>query len=178
VRAQKPASRLDPCPPVVVYPPTEGGGRRVRVDGTTLGTAYSLYDMTVFLQHAGLEGWDELDVAGWQQIEWRAGGPGVWKPKRQAPARWMWTRLSPPPELGSSRSASRVSKIRGQGPTWPDPAVTTHTATTNHGKAVTQAWNRVHPRLTRRAAWLDQRRTAPDRGDVDPAGGRAPVEGP
>lgn len=39
--------------------------------------------------------------------------------------------------------------------TWPEPAVTTHTATANYGKAVTQAWDRVHPRLTHRAAWLD-----------------------
>jgi DDE superfamily endonuclease len=39
--------------------------------------------------------------------------------------------------------------------TWPDPAIITHTATTNYGKAVTQAWDRVHPRLTHRAAWLD-----------------------
>ncbi|WSU86676.1 transposase (plasmid) [Streptomyces globisporus] len=39
--------------------------------------------------------------------------------------------------------------------TWPEPAVTTRTATTNYGKAVTQAWDRAHPRLTHRAAWLD-----------------------
>ncbi|MFD5566669.1 hypothetical protein [Streptomyces cadmiisoli] len=65
---------------VVVYPPTEAGGRRVRVDGRILGTAYSLHDLTVFLQHAGLEGWDELDVAGWEGIEWRGGGPDDWGP--------------------------------------------------------------------------------------------------
>ncbi|MFE0679152.1 NF041680 family putative transposase [Streptomyces sp. NPDC058867] len=39
--------------------------------------------------------------------------------------------------------------------TWPEPAVTTRTATANYGMAVTQAWDRVHPRLTHRAAWLD-----------------------
>jgi hypothetical protein len=39
--------------------------------------------------------------------------------------------------------------------TWPEPAVTTVTDTTNYGKAETQAWDRVHPRLTHRAAWLD-----------------------
>jgi hypothetical protein len=33
--------------------------------------------------------------------------------------------------------------------------VTTRTATANYGKAITQAWDRVHPRLTHRAAWLD-----------------------
>lgn len=39
--------------------------------------------------------------------------------------------------------------------TWPEPAVTTRTATMNYGKATAQAWDRVHPRLTHRAAWLD-----------------------
>lgn len=66
-------------PRVVVYPPAaEGGGRRVRVDGEILGTAYSLQDLTVFLERAGLEGWDELDVAGAELIEWRGGGPDAW----------------------------------------------------------------------------------------------------
>ncbi|MHB6912479.1 NF041680 family putative transposase [Streptomyces sp. DB-54] len=39
--------------------------------------------------------------------------------------------------------------------TWPEPTVTTRTAIANYGKAVTVAWDRVHPRLTHRAAWLD-----------------------
>ncbi|MFI1701982.1 hypothetical protein ACH419_39380 [Streptomyces bobili] len=65
-------------PRVIVYPPTETGGRRVRVDGTILGMAFSLHDLTVFLERAGLEGYDELDVAGWDRIEWRGGGPDVW----------------------------------------------------------------------------------------------------
>jgi hypothetical protein len=39
--------------------------------------------------------------------------------------------------------------------TWPEPAVTTRTTTANYGKATAQAWDRVHPRLTHRAAWLD-----------------------
>jgi DDE superfamily endonuclease len=34
--------------------------------------------------------------------------------------------------------------------TWPEPA-----ATTRYGTAVTQAWDRLHPRLTHRSAWLD-----------------------
>jgi len=65
--------------PVVVYPPSpDGGGRRLRIDGTILGTAYSLRDLTAFLQEAGLQGWDELDVARSALIEWRGGGPDVW----------------------------------------------------------------------------------------------------
>ncbi|WPO69145.1 NF041680 family putative transposase [Streptomyces sp. KN37] len=39
--------------------------------------------------------------------------------------------------------------------TWPEPAITTVTATTHYGKAETQAWDRVHPRLTHRSSWLD-----------------------
>jgi hypothetical protein len=38
--------------------------------------------------------------------------------------------------------------------TWPEPAVTTVTATTRYGTAAAQAWDRLHPRLTHRSAWL------------------------
>src|SRR3984957_14913728 len=39
--------------------------------------------------------------------------------------------------------------------TWPAPQVSTSTQTSRYGMAVTAAWDRVHPRLTHRAAWLD-----------------------
>jgi len=39
--------------------------------------------------------------------------------------------------------------------TWPQPAVATTTETTRYGTAVAQAWDRLHPRLTHRSAWLD-----------------------
>jgi hypothetical protein len=65
-------------PPVVVEPPGPSGGRRVRVDGRVLGTAFSLRDVTAFLQEAGLQGWDELDVAASSLIDWRGGGPDAW----------------------------------------------------------------------------------------------------
>jgi hypothetical protein len=39
--------------------------------------------------------------------------------------------------------------------TWPDPAVTTSTQTARYGTAAAQAWDRLHPRLTHRSAWLD-----------------------
>lgn len=65
-------------PTVIVYPPDEEGGRRVRVDGTILGRATSLRDIVAFLQTAGLQGIDDLDVAGMSGIEWRGGGPDVW----------------------------------------------------------------------------------------------------
>ena len=39
--------------------------------------------------------------------------------------------------------------------TWPEPRVATTTQTTRYGTAVAQAWDRLHPRLTHRSAWLD-----------------------
>ncbi|EDY56157.2 NF041680 family putative transposase [Streptomyces sviceus] len=39
--------------------------------------------------------------------------------------------------------------------TWPEAAITTATGTVNYGKTETQAWDRVHPRLTHRSAWLE-----------------------
>ncbi|MGC9536537.1 hypothetical protein [Streptomyces sp. UG1] len=65
--------------PVVVYPPDEYGGRRVRIDGELLGRAYSLRDVAEFLRRAGVEDVDETDVEQSGLIEWRGGGPNVWK---------------------------------------------------------------------------------------------------
>ncbi|CAL9272100.1 hypothetical protein ACFW4Q_12670 [Streptomyces rochei] len=64
--------------PVIVYPPDEEGGRRVRVDGEVLGRAYGVQDVARFLQEAGLQDWDELDVVRSALVEWRGGGPDVW----------------------------------------------------------------------------------------------------
>ena len=64
---------------VIVGPPGEGGGRRVQVDSETLGTAYSLHDLSVFLERAGLEGLDVVDLVNSPLIEWRGGGPEVWE---------------------------------------------------------------------------------------------------
>jgi hypothetical protein len=65
-------------PPVVVYPPSPTGGRRVRVDGEILGLAHSADDLIEILHLAGLEGVDETDVRISALIEWRGGGPEVW----------------------------------------------------------------------------------------------------
>ena len=37
----------------------------------------------------------------------------------------------------------------------PDPQITTSTVTSRYGTAAAAAWDRAHPRLTHRAAWLD-----------------------
>jgi DDE superfamily endonuclease len=39
--------------------------------------------------------------------------------------------------------------------TWPAPQVTTTTATSRYGTAMAAAWDKVHARLTHRAAWLE-----------------------
>jgi hypothetical protein len=64
---------------VIIDAPAEGGGRRVRVDGEVLGVAYGLRDLSVFLQRAGAEDVDEIDVADSPLIEWHGGGPEVWR---------------------------------------------------------------------------------------------------
>ncbi|QHA07901.1 hypothetical protein GQF42_35580 [Streptomyces broussonetiae] len=64
---------------VIVFPPGEGGGRRVQVDSETLGTAHSLHDLSVFLERAGLEGLDVVDLVNSPLIEWLGGGPEVWE---------------------------------------------------------------------------------------------------
>ncbi|MEU6774685.1 hypothetical protein [Streptomyces sp. NPDC046759] len=64
---------------VIVFPPGEGGGRRIQVGSETLGTADSLHDLSVFLERAGLEGWDVVDLVNSPLIEWHGGGPEVWE---------------------------------------------------------------------------------------------------
>ena len=60
--------------------------------------------------------------------------------------------------------------------TWPDPVVTITTDTTRYGTAAAQAWDRLHPRLTHRAAWLRPRRPAAGhRGHPDPPAGGSPA---
>jgi len=67
------------APAVVIYPPAEDGGRRVRVGERFLGMAYGLLDVIEFLNLAGMEDVDEGWVRRSGLIEWRGGGPGVWE---------------------------------------------------------------------------------------------------
>ncbi|MGW1463862.1 hypothetical protein ACWCPT_05840 [Streptomyces sp. NPDC002308] len=64
--------------PVTVYPVSPTGGRRVRVDGTILGLAFSLADVAEFLRRAGIDDITEEDVAASGMIDWRGGGPDDW----------------------------------------------------------------------------------------------------
>lgn len=45
--------------------------------------------------------------------------------------------------------------VFGRPQTWGDPDTVTVTDTDRYGIATAQAWDRLHPRLTRRAAWVD-----------------------
>jgi hypothetical protein len=44
--------------------------------------------------------------------------------------------------------------VFGEPATWGEPDVTTHTDTRLYGAATVRAWDRLHPRLTHRTAWL------------------------
>ncbi|MET9880204.1 hypothetical protein ABZZ36_37185 [Actinacidiphila glaucinigra] len=63
---------------VIVYPLSPTGGRWVRFDGEILGVAYHLRDLVGFLRRAGLDP-DSINLTDPQLIEWRGGGPAVWK---------------------------------------------------------------------------------------------------
>jgi len=62
---------------------------------------------------------------------------------------------APPRAPGANGRPSRHGpELKLAGPaTWPDPPVTTVTQTTRCGTAMAQSWDRLHPRLTSRAAW-------------------------
>jgi hypothetical protein len=62
---------------VIVYPPSESGGRRVSVDGEDLGLAYSVADLLEFIRRAGLDP-DAVDITDPWLFEWRSAGPDVW----------------------------------------------------------------------------------------------------
>ncbi|WP_318656325.1 hypothetical protein [Streptomyces resistomycificus] len=52
----------------------------MRVGDHFVGIAYGLLDITAYLQEAGLQDWDKMDVVRSAFIEWRGGGPEVWEP--------------------------------------------------------------------------------------------------
>ncbi|WP_329438706.1 hypothetical protein OG906_34415 [Streptomyces sp. NBC_01426] len=66
-----------PVPRLVVSPPDENGRRRVRWDGQSIGVAHQPSDIPAFLQEAGLEDPEDIDLTG-ELVEWRGGGPETW----------------------------------------------------------------------------------------------------
>jgi hypothetical protein len=63
-------------------------------------------------------------------------------------------RARQPGTMGRPRKHGRELALADPA-TWPAPQVTTSTATSRYGTTAAAAWDRVHPRLTHRAAWLD-----------------------
>jgi hypothetical protein len=66
--------------------------------------------------------------------------------RRPAPSRGPGTMGRPRRHGGEFVFGDRAS--------WGEPDITTHTQTRLYGPALVRAWNRLHPRLTRRTAWL------------------------
>lgn len=67
-------------------------------------------------------------------------------------------RLPAPPRQSSvnGRPPKHGEEFRlADAETWSDPTVITATDTTRYGTAIAIGWDRLHSRLTRRAAWLD-----------------------
>jgi DDE superfamily endonuclease len=68
---------------------------------------------------------------------------------------------APPPD--PNRDPRRAGRPRRHGgefalakpQTWPQPRHATTTDTTRYGTATARSWDRLHPRLTHRAAWID-----------------------
>ncbi|WP_326697289.1 hypothetical protein OG909_08060 [Streptomyces sp. NBC_01754] len=66
--------------PVIVYPPTSTGGRRVTVHGRIVGMAQGRGDVAAFLRRAGFaEGAEEIDLERTELIEWRGGDLETWR---------------------------------------------------------------------------------------------------
>ncbi|MGW8779771.1 hypothetical protein ACWGNM_17155 [Streptomyces sp. NPDC055796] len=70
---------MNPAPHVIIYPPDNQGGRRVRCDGEILGRALGPGDLLEFLRRVGLDP-DDVRLDDPLLIEWRGGGPDVWSP--------------------------------------------------------------------------------------------------
>ncbi|KPC84653.1 MULTISPECIES: hypothetical protein [Streptomyces] len=67
-------------PPVIVYPPSSTGGRRVTVRGQIVGLAHGRGEVASFLRRAGLaQGAEEIDLEQPELIEWRGGDLDTWR---------------------------------------------------------------------------------------------------
>ncbi|WP_431963748.1 hypothetical protein [Actinacidiphila sp. bgisy160] len=69
---------------MIVYPPSETGGRHVRVDGEILGVAYDMRDFVEFLRRAGVDPL-RVCVTDTDFVEWRGAGPSVWRCGHEGP---------------------------------------------------------------------------------------------
>ncbi|HEY2265624.1 MAG TPA: NF041680 family putative transposase [Streptosporangiaceae bacterium] len=90
------------------------------------------------------------------RLAWLLADLPVELPGRLRSDRVMQLPAPPRPPGTTGRPRKHGGQLALAGPaTWPDPPVTVGTATSRYGRAVACAWDRVHPRLTHRAGWLD-----------------------
>ena len=76
--------------------------------------------------------------------------------------RVMWLPAPPRPPGTNGRPRKHGRELALSDPAaCPDPLIITSTATSRYGTAAAAAWDRVHPRLTHRAAWLDHEGNLP-----------------
>jgi hypothetical protein len=90
------------------------------------------------------------------RLAWLLADLPVELPGRLRSDRVMWLPAPPrrPGTNGRPRKHGRELALSSPA-ACPDPQVTTSTVTSRYGMARAAAWDRVHPRLTHRAAWLD-----------------------
>ena len=132
-------------------------------DDETGVTAAQVRDVITRLAAAGH--WREGDPAilvvfdaGYDvtRLAWLLADLPVELPGRLRSDRVLQLPAPPRPPGTKGRPRKHGGELALAGPaTWPDPQVTTSTATSRYGTAVAAARDRVHPRLTHRAAWLD-----------------------
>jgi hypothetical protein len=132
-------------------------------DDETEVTAAQVREVVARLIEAGQ--WREGDLpvlvvfdAGYDvtRLAWLLADLPVELPGRLRSDRVMWLPAPPrqPGTNGRPRKHGRELTLSSPA-SCPDPQITTSTATSRYGTAVTAAWDQVHPRLTHRAAWLD-----------------------
>jgi hypothetical protein len=89
------------------------------------------------------------------RLAWRLAGLPVELPGRLRSDRVLYF-PAPPRAGGRGRPVRHGTEFALADPaTWPGPPVRTSTATSRYGTAAAAAWDRLHPRLTHRGAWLD-----------------------
>ncbi|RAO37438.1 hypothetical protein PSN13_01420 [Micromonospora saelicesensis] len=72
-------------------------------------------------------------------------------------------RAVPPRQAGTVRRARRHGDefVFGDPATWGEPDTATIADTRLYGTAWARAWDRLHPRLTHRSAWIDSAKVLP-----------------
>lgn len=130
-------------------------------DDVTALTARQLRELVGRLTDAGHWKPDDLDIlivcdAGYDvtRLAWLLADLPVELCGRLRSDRVFRFPVPPRPAKADGRPPRHGPEFRLADPaSWPEPAVTTSTDTARYGRAAATSWDRLHPRLTRRAAW-------------------------